>query len=350
MKAGGREGGKAEQKPVAGPAIPPSRMSALGSGPEFDRIRRIIARLGPVAGPIGDDCAVIPEGPGRLVASSDLSVEGVHFRTEWLTLTEIGWRAAAAALSDLAAEGASAVGVLVSLGVPPGAAEGEPAEIMAGVGEAVASVGGVVLGGDLSGAGQWLVDVMVLGRAERPVTRAGARPGDALWLTGRLGGARAALSAWVEGSAPPPEARSAFAHPEPRLSAGQALAAAGATAMLDVSDGLGGDAAHLAAASACALEIDLDLVPVHPDVIEAARRKGIHPARFAALGGEDYELLVTMPPGFGPNDAARISRASGVPLTRIGVVAPGSGARFRLAGAEIDLKGFDHFAGPGSVI
>ena len=349
MKAGGRKG-KAGRQESPAPAIPPSRHSALGGGAEFDRIRRIVARLGLSAGPIGDDCAVIPEGSGRLVASSDLSVEGVHFRTEWLSLKEIGWRAAAAALSDLAAEGASAVGVLVSLGVPWGATEGDPAEIMAGVGEAVASVGGVVLGGDLSGAGQWLVDVMVLGRAERPVTRAGARPGDTLWLTGRLGGARVALGAWAQGSAPPAGARAAFAHPEPRLAAGQALAAAGATAMIDVSDGLGGDARHLAAASACALEVDLDLVPVHPDVIETARREGIHSARFAALGGEDYELLVTMPHGFGPDGAARISRAGGVPLTRIGAVAPGSGARFRLSGAEIDLIGFDHFAGPGPVI
>jgi len=344
MKEGGRARGKAGRHPVTGPAIPPSGLSALGPGPEFDRIRHIIARLGSAAGAIGDDCAVIPEGPGRLVASSDLSVEGVHFRTDWLTLEEIGWRAAAGALSDLAAEGASAVGVLVSLGVPAGAREEDPVEIMAGVGAAVASVGGVVLGGDLSGAGQWLVDVMVLGRAERRVTRAGAVPGDGLWVTGRLGGARAALSAWLGGSVPPPLAREAFAHPLPRLAAGRALAAAGATAMLDVSDGLGGDAQHLAAASACALEIDLDLLPVHPDVDEAARREAIPSARFAALGGEDYELLVTLPSSFDIDAAARISGSTGVPLTRIGAAAAGSGARFRLAGEEVKLKGFDHFA------
>jgi thiamine-monophosphate kinase len=335
---------KAGQPPARGPSLPPSRHSALGAGAEFDRIRRIIARLGPAGGAIGDDCAVIPDGPGRLVASCDLSVEDVHFRTDWLSLEEIGWRAAAGALSDLAAGGARAVGVLVSLGVPPRAGEDDPAEVMSGVGAAVASVGGLVLGGDLSRAGSWLVDLMVLGRAERPVSRVGAAPGEGVWLTGGLGGARAALSAWLRGATPAPAARAAFAHPVPRLAAGRALAAAGATAMLDLSDGLGGDAAHLAAASACALEIDLTLLPLHPDVLEAARLEGLAPARFAAQGGEDYELLATMPASFGSAAAARIADETGVALTRVGMVVAGSGARFLLAGEEVPLRGFDHFA------
>ena len=343
MTAGGRKGAKPGRRESAAPAAPP-RHSALGQGPEFDRIRSIAAVLGASAGSLGDDCALIPEGPGRLVASCDLSVEGVHFRTDWLSLEEIGWRAAAGALSDLAAAGARPVGVLVSLGVPEHASEDAPAGVMAGVGAAVAAAGGRVLGGDLSRARSWLVDLMVLGRAERPLSRAGAAPGDGVWLTGRLGGARAALGAWLRGATPPAAARTAFAHPVPRLAAGQALAAAGATAMLDLSDGLGGDAAHLAAASACALEIDLALLPVHPDVEDAARLAGVAPAQFAAQGGEDYELLATMPAVFGPADAARIAEETGVALTRIGVVLAGSGVRFLLAGEPIRLHGFDHFA------
>jgi thiamine-monophosphate kinase len=319
------------------------RCCALGPGREFDRIRRIVARLGATAGAIGDDCAIVPEAPGRLVVSTDLSVEGVHFRTEWLTLREIGWRAAAGALSDLAAEAASAVGVLVSLGVPAGLGEDAPVELMSGVGDAVGAVGGVVLGGDLSRASQWLVDVVVLGRSERPVTRAGARIGDQLWVTGRLGGARAALSAWLRAENPSAAARAAFAHPLPRIAAGQALAAAGATAMIDLSDGLGGDAGHLAAASGCALEIDLALVPPHPDVAAAAGLERLAPAHVAALGGEDYELLAAKPPAFDPQQAARIADDTGVPLTRIGAVKAGAGVRFTLAGAEVTLKGFDHF-------
>ena len=341
-----REGGKGRRKTrdsaLPSPRIPASG-SALGPGAEFDRIRRIVTALGPAAGPIGDDCAVIPEGPGQLVVSTDLSVEGVHFRTEWLTLREIGWRAAASALSDLGAEGASTVGVLVSLGVPTQASAADPVELMAGVGEAVASTGGAVLGGDLSRADQWLGDVVVLRRAERPVTRAGARPGDGIWMSGSLGGARAALAAWRRGEDPPPAARESFAHPRPRLAVGRALAAAGASAMLDVSDGLGGDCGHLAAASACALDIQLDLLPLHPDVVAAANAARLAPAHFAALGGEDYELLAALPPSFGEEDAATLSRETGVPLTRIGTVNQGTGVSFHLGGVEVTLRGFDHF-------
>jgi thiamine-monophosphate kinase len=164
-----------------------------------------------------------------------------------------------------------------------------------------------------------------------------------LWVTGQLGGARAALASWLRGAPPPPAARHAFAHPLPRIAAGQALAAAGATAMIDLSDGLGGDAAHLAAASGCALEIDLALVPRHPDVAAAARHEPMPPAHFAALGGEDYELLAAIPPGFGPEEADRIAGETGVPLTRIGRVTAGTGVRLELAGEPVSLKGFDHF-------
>jgi thiamine-monophosphate kinase len=310
---------------------------------EFERIRRIIAELGPLASGIGDDCAIVPDGSGRLVVSTDLSVEGVHFRTQWLTLKEIGWRAAVSSLSDLAAEGASVVGLLASLGVPRSAGETDLTEVMAGVGAAVGAVGGAVLGGDLSRADQWLIDVVSLGRAARPVTRAGARPGDQLWLTGRLGGARAALAAWQRRSEPAPAAREAFAHPLPRIRSGLALAQSGATAMIDLSDGLGGDAAHLAADSAALLEIDLSLVPIHPDVPPEAQRERIPAGQFAALGGEDYELLAAMPVEFSAVDSTRIAAETGVALTRIGRVAPGSGVRLLLEGEPLSLPGFDHF-------
>ena len=168
--------------------------SGLGPGREFDRIRQILARLGPVARGVGDDCAVVPDGAGSLVVSSDLSVEGRHFRRDWLGPEEIGWRATASALSDLAAAGARAVGALVSLGVPADGDDVTVVAIMEGVGEALRSVDGALLGGDLSGAGQWILNVTVLGRADRPVGRAGAQPGDGLWVSGQLGGARSALA------------------------------------------------------------------------------------------------------------------------------------------------------------
>lgn len=317
---------------------------ALGPGPEFDRIRAIARVLGPVAGALGDDCAVLSDGPGSsLVLSTDVSVEQVHFRREWLQPDEIGWRAAAAALSDLAAAGADAIGLLAAVTVPPAAPEAELTEVMRGVGAAVASVGGLVLGGDLSSGPGWSVAVTVVGRAARPVSRRGARAGHGIWVTGELGGARAALEMWRVGAEPDGEARRAFARPLPRLAAGRWLAGHGATAMIDLSDGLAADAAHLAAGSGVEARVELDRLPVAPSALGPAAVLGIVPARFAAEGGDDYELLVTLPAEFGPGEASAFHAAVGLPLTRIGTVLAGAGARLLLNGAEVDLAGFDHF-------
>lgn len=318
--------------------------SALGPGGEFDRIRRIAAALGPVAHGLGDDCAVLPPGNGETVLSTDLSVEGVHFRTDWLSFEEIGWRAAAGAISDLAAAGATPVGLLASVGAPRGVEEVRVVELMRGVGSAVAAVGGVVLGGDLSASPHWVVDVTVVGRAARPVPRSGAQPGDGLWLSGTPGLSRAALMDWRRGAEPEPTARQAFAHPVPRIALGAALAAAGARAMIDLSDGLAGDVRHLAAASAVAITLELDRIPIAPAVRQAAAGAGEDPAAFAATGGEDYELLAALPPAFSDAEAAGLAARCGVPLSRIGVAAAGRGVTLRLGGRPVPLGGYDHFA------
>ncbi|MGH7518815.1 MAG: thiamine-phosphate kinase, partial [Gemmatimonadales bacterium] len=153
-----------------------------------------------------------------------------------------------------------------------------------------------------------------------------------------------ALEAWRRGESPPLDARRAFAHPAPRIAAGVKLAELGAHAALDLSDGLGGDARHLAAASGVALEVELERLPVAPVALAEAQRSGIDAAPFAAEGGEDYEVLVALPPLFGVRDAAELTHACGVPLTAIGVVKPGAGVRFSLHGVDVPLKGFDHFA------
>lgn len=312
---------------------------------EFARIRAIVAQLGSAASAgIGDDCAVLPEGPGRLVISTDMAVEGVHFKTEWLTLEEIGWRAAAGALSDLAAMGAETVGVLASVASPPNASPDAVTRVMAGVGAAVHAAGGVVLGGDLSRAPQWLVDITVVGRTLRPVLRSGAQGGNSIWVTGQLGGARAALQAWQRGEEPSTDARIAFAHPSPRIGIGRVLADAGATAMIDLSDGLAGDAAHLAAASNVGLVIKLEQLPLHPAVATAAGRAGQPDAIFGALGGEDYELLLTTPASIGLEWMGRIAAETGVSCTRIGMVTEGQEVRLLLGGKPQALTGFDHFA------
>ncbi len=312
----------------------------LGHGSEFDRVRAIAGALGAAAGPLGDDTAPIPDGPGRLLVSVDASVEDVHFRRTWVTPEEIGWRATAGALSDLAAAAAAPVGVVAAVVVPRHTDESELVDVMRGVGAAATSVGATVLGGDLTSGTQWAVIVTVFGRAVHPMSRRGARAGDDIWVTGTLGGARAALQAWTAGIEPDASARSAFVHPVPRVAAGAWLAAHGATAMMDLSDGLGGDAGHIAAASGVGLEFDLDALPLHASVATAAQRIGEAPEMFAAAAGEDYELLVTLPASFA--DADRFTGHSGIALTRIGRVTDGTGVRATLHGQERRIGGFRH--------
>jgi len=315
----------------------------LGGGGEFDRLRAIFTRLGDAAAELGDDCALVSLDDVTLAVSIDCSYEGVHFRTEWLTFEEIGWRAGAAALSDLAAEGAKPVGVLVSLGLPK-TDNREPstdpaADIMAGIAAVATSVGAKVLGGDLIKADKYLVDVCVLGTAPQPVRRAGARPGDVLWVTGTLGGARLALQRLQTHRPLEGPLRGRFAHPEPRVAAGQWLAAQGATALIDLSDGLSGDAGHLAAASRVGIEIALERVPCWP---------GVDPLS-AVASGEEYELLVAMPAAFSDARARGFPQQFGGPLTRIGVCGSGQGVRFTDRGQPVAVPaGYDHFAEPTS--
>jgi thiamine-monophosphate kinase len=294
---------------------------------EFDRLREIFARLGPRAGELGDDCALVPLGGTTLALSIDCSLEGVHFRTDWLTFEEIGWRSTAAALSDLAAEGAAPVGVLVSLGMP---GSGEPgAAIMDGVAAAAQSVGAKVLGGDLVRAEQYLVDVCVVGTAERPVRRAGASAGDGVWVTGRLGGAALALAGYRAGTRPGGALGRRYSHPEPRVAAGCWLAAHGATAMIDISDGLAADAGHLATAAGVGLEIALERLPCWEGVAPLA----------AAASGEEFELLVTLP--------ASLNAQPDFELTRIGECVRGGGVRLLEGNTPVALPaGYDHFASP----
>jgi thiamine-monophosphate kinase len=311
----------------------------LGAGGEFDRLRAIVAQLGTAARDLGDDAALVRLGGTTLAVSIDLSLEGVHFRTDWLSFKDIGWRATAAALSDLAAEGARPIGALVSLGIPGNrqrlTGNASPAEqIMAGVGAAARSVGARVLGGDLVRSPRYLVDVCVLGMAERPVRRSGARPGDGLWVTGRLGGAGLALATVRGGRRLPRALVRRFARPTPRIAAGRWLARRGARALIDISDGLAGDAGQLAAASGVRAEIALERVPCWP---------GVTP-RAAARSGEEYELLAALPRRFGERDAGAFRRATGLTLTRIGRCAAGRGLRMTDDGRLITPPpGFDHF-------
>ncbi|MBX6332303.1 MAG: thiamine-phosphate kinase [Gemmatimonadaceae bacterium] len=304
----------------------------LGPGGEFDIIRALVARWGATAAGIGDDAAILDVPPGeRLVVSVDSSVEEVHFRRAWLTPWEIGWRATAAALSDLGAAGATPMGVLVSLSLSP-AWLPHVAALGDGIAAAVRGAGTVIVGGDTTRGDGLCIALTVLGRAAAPLRRSGARPGDTIYVTGRLGGPLLALRALEAGRDPSPHPRERFAHPIPRIREGEWLARHGVHAAIDISDGLVGDAAHIAAASGVRLSIDLDALPTV---------SGISPMD-AAVSGEEYELLVTAP----ALDAARFERELGVPLTAIGRVESGApGVHALLRGERVALGGgFSHFS------
>lgn len=312
------------------PPTRPARAAAadppLAPGAEFDLVRRFLAGaprggLPEVRVGAGDDCAVVA-GEG-IALSSDLSVEGVHFRRDWLAPEEIGWRAAAAALSDLAAMAARPIGVLVSLAVPAEDAGDFAAAVMAGCAEAASFAGAALLGGDLARSpGPLVADVTVVGEAPRPVLRAGAEPGDEVWVTGELGGAAAFVRSRLAGRRGAAAARTRFARPVPRVREALWLHARGLPcAMLDLSDGLAGDAAHLAAAGGVAVLLSPEAVPVHP----AVRGRPAGRLALALGGGEDYELCFAARPGAVAPHAEAFRRAFGVRLSCVGRVGGGDG-------------------------
>lgn len=306
----------------------------LGPGAEFDMIRGIWRRVGGKAASSGDDCAFFEVNGVTLAISSDLSIEGTHFNLGWMGLAEIGWRAATAALSDLAAVAATPLGIMVSVGTSREQADGHVADLMEGVAEAASSAGAAIWGGDLAGSERLVLDVAVVGRcAGNPVKRAGGRVGDGLFVTGSLGGPAAALAAWKDGREPDAAARERFVRPCARIREAQWLRDRGAHAMIDVSDGLLADAGHLAAASEAACVLDLDAVPLHPAA--AGPEQGL-------VSGEEYELLVAFP---GEWSVTGESPAGlGLSLTRVGRLEAGSGTRVEQSGETIQrLDGFAHF-------
>ena len=306
----------------------------MGPGVEFDLIRRMAARWGELVRHAGDDAAILEIRQGaRLVASTDTSVEGVHFRREWLSLEDVGYRASVAALSDLAAMAAEPVGLLIAATIPAGIAE-TIEQLADGIGQAARDCGCPIVGGDLTGGDRISLTMTVLGAADPPIGRGGARVGHGVWLTGRLGAPGAAVRALLSGELPSAEHWPRFAHPVARIEEARWLAEHGATAMIDLSDGLSSDARHIAAASGVALEIDVSCVPCVPDVT----------ARAACSSGEEYELLLTAPDEY---DVEEFESLFDIPLTRIGMVVEGDAAAVVFMDGEerVDLlAGYDHFS------
>jgi len=326
---------------------------------EFELLAKLRERL-PEAGPqvklgSGDDAAVTVPG-GATATSVDAIVDGVHFRRGEADLETVGRKALATALSDLAAMGAEAGEAYVVLGAPRDLGEDEFLTLLDGLLGLAAATGTTLAGGDLTRAPALTLAVTVVGHAPTPeafVTRGGAEPGDLLLLTGELGGAAAgrlllddpSLSQAVpEGTADKLRARQL--DPTPRLRSGRALAAAGAKAMIDLSDGLAGDAGHLAQASRVAVEIDAGTLPLSKGVAEVAAAAGRDPLQLAVAGGEDYELLAALPADRLGEASTAIGEAAETTLTPIGRIAAGTGVEIRLpGGASLEAGGYDHLAG-----
>jgi len=330
----------------------------MGSS-EQELISRLMERLPPPGAGVrvgsGDDAAVVEPRSRASATTIDAIVEGVHFTLPEFPLEAVGRKAMAASLSDLAAMGAEAGEAYVALGAPEGL---DPDRLLAvgdGLAEAAERHGVAVVGGDVTRAPGLSLCVACVGYEPpggRLITRAGARPGDALVVTGELGGGAAALRLLADGSgadAEPGESAPSTLlarqlDPSPRLAEGRALAAAGARAMIDISDGLGIDAGNLARASGVAISIETEAVPLAEGAAAVAGGEGA--ARELALGGgEDFELLASLPPERLPDAAEAVAQAGGR-LTRIGAVGEGEpGTVSDDQGRRIERSGFDHMRG-----
>ncbi|MGN6258562.1 MAG: thiamine-phosphate kinase [Solirubrobacterales bacterium] len=327
---------------------------------EFELLAKLRDRLPPndprVRLGSGDDAAVTL--PGATTATSvDAIIDGVHFRRGETTPRLIGRKAIATALSDIAAMGADAGEAYVVLGAPPDLEEEEFFALLEGILEVARETDTTLAGGDVTRAPALMLAVTVVGHARRPdelVPRGGAEAGDLLVLTGEIGGAAAGRLLLDDPSLAEAIPESTAEHlrarqldPSPRLHSGRALAEAGATAMIDLSDGLAGDALHVAESGGVVLQIDAGSLPLAKGVAEIAAAVGRDPLELAVSGGEDYELLAALPPQRLTEASTRIGAAAETTLTPIGEVDYGRGVEIRLPGGGLlETQSFDHFGEP----
>lgn len=315
---------------------------------EYEVIRRISSLLPSrppeVEVPLGDDCAVVRIGGECWAVAADMLVYGHHF-LDWATPEEVGYKAVAVNVSDVAAMGGEPRFILCS----GGAAESETTlRCMEGVLEAAGEFGVYPLGGDTTGAAALTVDVTIIGGfpdGVDPVQRNGARPGDLLAVTGELGASAAGFLALEAGRRGEAE-RLAGRHlrPQPRVEAGRAAAACGVRAMIDLSDGLASDVRHLCEGSGLGCRVELNRLPVAEDTRRFAESAGRDPEVLAATGGEDYELLLAA-----PEEVLReLAGNCEVPVSVVGEVTSRREVEFTRGGElQGSLSGWDHFPADG---
>lgn len=334
---------------------------------EFDLIAALVERLPPPGGQVrvgsGDDAAVTEPRAGASATTVDAIVEGVHFTLPEFPLRAVGRKALAASLSDLAAMGAEPGEAYVALGVPDGLGHTDLIELADGLAEVAEREGVSVVGGDVTRAPALSLAVTCIGHEPAGagfVTRSGARPGDVVAVTGELGGAAAALKLLTNpassasrtgvGAELDADVRERLLarqlDPRPRLEAGRALARHGATAMIDVSDGVGADAGHLARASGVRVEIEAGRLPLAAGAAEVAGGEDGAVA-LALSGGEDFELLLALPAD--RLEEARAGLDAPYGLAEIGRITEGEGiVVLARDGRELEPGGFDHMRGSGA--
>jgi thiamine-monophosphate kinase len=314
-------------------------MSVSRTG-EFGLIARVIARLGSaptcLLGP-GDDAAVVAAADGRVVASTDVLVEGRHFRRDWSSAEDVGHRAAGANLADIAAMGASPTALLVALCAPPDLPVEWAEELADGLAAECELVGASVVGGDMSASPTLTIAVTALGDlgGRAPVARSGARPGDIVAVAGRLGYAAAGHTVLSRGFRTPKLLVEAYRRPQVRYVAGPEAAVLGATSMIDISDGLLADLAHVADASGVGIDVRRDAFEVPVQMRDAASALGVDPYTWILSGGDDHALVATFPP--------EVELPGG--WLRIGSVDAGGGGGVTVDGRPYrdGPAGWDHF-------
>ncbi len=326
---------------MASPTIPTA--ATLADVGEFGLIAALTAKfpqgedvfLGP-----GDDAAVLRVRTGHVVVSTDLLVEDRHFRRDWASAHDIGRKAAAQNLSDINAMGGRATALTVGLAAPPDLPAAWALELADGLAEEVALVGASIVGGDLTRADAVVIAITVLGVCEiAPVRRDGAQPGDVLAIAGRQGWSAAGHAVLARGFRSPRVLVEAHRRPEPPYDAGAAAAKAGATSMIDISDGLVADAGHLAAASGVSIDVRTEAFDLAEPLRAVGAALGVDPMQFILGGGEDHALLATFPAGTQLPDGWR----------EIGAVSGPTEADSDTTGVTVDgaaydgPSGFSHF-------
>ena len=316
---------------------------------EFGLVARIADRLSQGAGVLlgpGDDAAVVSAPDGRVVTTTDLLVERRHFRRDWSSSYDIGRKSAAQSLADVVAMGAAPTALVVGFAAPPDLPVDWVDGLTDGLREEAALLHTSVVGGDIVRADEVMLAVTAIGDLDgrAPVTRAGARPGDVVVVAGRLGYAAAGLAMLQAGRGEHPLA-DAHRRPEVPYAAGLRLGSVGATAMIDVSDGLVADLGHIARRSNVRIELASDDLPLPAELVEAGLDLGVDPLSWVAGGGDDHAYAATLSSDAALRAVALLADLTGpVPFAQVGRVVSGPGDVVFVDRAPPDIAGHDHFA------